>query len=147
MKKLSTMLLILLVIQVLFLVPAIAGGLSQDGGGTWRINTYPADQREFKHLTLNKVYHPERGVIYRRYVGDVDNSGCSRRFAEQKADAELQFTLLLSKVLEIVGHDTYIVSMAVSVCHPEWFVIYLHDGNYYASKEAYDKIAEVLKIK
>jgi hypothetical protein len=140
MKRLS-IILILLVIQVLFLVPAIARGLDQDGGGTWRINTFPDDQqREFRHLMLGKVYHPERGIIYDRYVGSVDSSECSRHLAERKADAELQFTLLLSKVLEVVGKDTYAVSIAVSVCHPEWFVIYLHDGDYFASEEAYNGI-------
>jgi len=126
---------------------AYSSDLSRDDSGTWRINTLQTDQRNTPHMMLGKVYKPGDGLVYINIYGPIDNMECSMHLPEFKEAADTKTKLLLDGVFKALGKDDYAVSMSVSVCQPEWFVLYLHDGKDFASKSVYDKIMKPLNLK
>ncbi|RLG69664.1 MAG: hypothetical protein DRO11_07425 [Methanobacteriota archaeon] len=136
---------ILILIFVLCSTPAQGGSLSKDAAGTWRINTFPQEQRNIPHMMMGRVYRPIKGVIYVNTYGPVDSWECGNDLPARKIEARDISVSILAKILRTIGSEDYVVSMAISVCHPEWFVIYLHTGEHYASKEVYIKVMKALQ--
>ncbi len=145
MRRLSIMLLILLVIQVLFLVPASTAGVSKDSTDSWRINTYPAEEMNHQHLVFGQVFVPRDNDIYKSGSGYADTAECGMDVAELRVTAQDLSYRMMDKMLGMLGRKKYIISMTVSVCHPEWFVVYLTIDMHNASKEVYNKVFEALQ--
>jgi len=129
---------VILLIMGMFSLPAHAE-LSQDGGGTWRINTF-GKHLNSPHYMLGTVYYEGKGgTLFESLYGSAETRECSNNIIELKAAAKARLGSLLKQVLAVIP-STYGVSIAISVCHPERYVIYLHNGVGWASKEAYNSI-------
>jgi hypothetical protein len=125
--------------------PSAVEGVSQDGAGDWRINTYPEGAGELQPLTFGLVYTPGKGTIYENYYGFADTTGCTDGLATKKENRKHQAYFMLERILGVLATDDYIVSMSIAVCHSEWYVIYISykDGTR-ADKELYERVMAVL---
>ncbi len=131
-----------------------ASGVNKDGGGTWHINTYTAEAKQYPHKVFGLVFEPYEGITYERFYGVADTTECGSQISTLKSLAEAQAHQTLFRTLKLLGPEDYTISMAVSVCHPDWYVVYLsvnvaagRDQKDFvnASKEVYDKVFEVLQ--
>lgn len=133
---------------------AYASGVNKDGTGDWHISTYPAGETQHLHMVFGLVFVPYKGITYDKYYGRTDTTECSSQMSRNKAKATVLSYKMLTDMLELLGYEEYIISMAVSVCHPDWYVIYIsidfrssgsRTNRVNASKEVYDKVLEVLQ--
>jgi hypothetical protein len=125
--------------------PASGASVSQDGAGDWRINTFTEDEIGKEHLVFGQVYIPGKGTVFENTYGAVDTRECSMTIVGLKAFVKSLSNYKMKKILKVIGHKDYIVSMVISVCQPAWYVIYLNTGKDNASKEVYDKVFEALQ--
>ncbi len=152
--KRRTMSIIIGIITVFFCTSlTYASGVTKDGGDDWRINTYPREETNELHMVFGLVYVPGKGITYENHYGYVDTMECSSQIGLNKAKAEARAHKMMTDILELLGHKGYIISMAVSVCHPDWYVVYIsidfksgsRTDRVNSSKEVYDKVLEVLQ--
>lgn len=137
--------LILAALLITFpIINSAHGRVTQDLGGTWQIDTSTDEQIEYPYLQLIKSYNPFKDTKLDMLSGRVDSLKCGQSINVNKMKAETRVDLLMEKVREITNNK-YTVTVAVFVCYLDWYVIYLHDENAFASRPIYDKVWESIK--
>ncbi len=148
MKKilLYTMMMLMLMVSSAF------ANVTQDMAGTWQIDTFPVvpDDYDFPHLILVQSYNPndEEGkkLSDPMISGKADTMKCARFMTTKKTLAQLYVDLLMKEIIKITSNK-YIISIGMSVCHDDWYVIYLHDGKDFVSEKIYNTVWEGIKPK
>ncbi len=121
------------------------GQVTQDLGGDWQIDTSTHEQVEYPYLQLIESYNPFEDTSMGMLSGRVDSLDCARSIDIKKAVAKLGAQLLMKKIRKIVN-DKYVVTVSMFICY-DWYIIYLHDKEKFASKPIYDKVWESIKTK
>lgn len=119
------------------------GQVTQDLGGDWQIDTSTHEQVEYPYLQLIKSYNPFEDTSMDMLSGRLTSSNCANLIDIKKAEAKKRVDLLMKKVRKIVN-DKYVVTVSVFICY-DWYIIYLHGKEKFASKPIYDKVWESIK--
>lgn len=122
---------------IFFSAAMINAAVERDGGGTLQIDTFH-NYDNYPHMLLIKTYAPNFDGDPNgdpKLSGEVDTMMCAENIRMCKIKADAKADELITNIREALGDD-YIITVAVSVCHPEWFVIYLHDGTKFVDDES-----------
>lgn len=130
---------LLMLIASIFVYSHAHAQVSKDGGGIWRINTFNGNPK-FKYATVVACFNPFDGKYIE--LPPYGHNDCEPDINQTKQTLKT----MMKRILELTK-GKYVISIALSVCHPNWYVIYLHTGNEYAEKEVYDKLLEGIKNK
>jgi hypothetical protein len=107
--------------------------VSQDAAGTYRINTFNGEP-DYPYLTVVACYNPfDNTYTELAPAGENDCVVTDIREAQGVLKDKIYW---IAKITE----KKYVVAVCMSVCHPEWIVIYLHDKKNYAGKEVYENL-------
>ncbi len=137
-------------IMLMLMVSSAFANVTQDMAGDWQIDTFPVvpDDYDFPHLMFLQSYNPtdEEGKKFsdRMMSGRADTMNCARVIATKKTVAGWHLASLMKDIIKITGNK-YVISIAVSICHADWYVIYIHDGNDFVSESIYDIVWEGIK--
>ncbi len=123
------------------------GQVTQDGAGDWQIDTSTDNQGESvkPYLILIKSYNPfNDSTLGPMITGRVNTPNCGSYMDIRRIEAEEYVDSLMKKVRKIVN-DKYVVTISVFICNSDWYIIYLHGKEKFASRPIYDKVWEVIK--
>jgi hypothetical protein len=119
--------------------------LEQDNSGVWQLDSVPDEMENTHFLMITNGYSPTKGAADRSISGYPDSAECVNNIEERIDYAENVVDYIIDVAVAVYDNNMGL-GISVSVCHPEWIIIYAHDGENWAGKEELKKLQEALNV-
>lgn len=120
--------------------------LEQDAAGTWQLDSFPEQAgKPFMHLIVLETYSPKDGEGVKSWIsGKPDSYACTEDIRDRIENAKVISKKIIETAIRVYDNK-YVISVSVSVCHPEWIVIYVHDFEDFVGKGELLRLQKALR--